>query len=483
MSNPLTRRTFFKLAAGAAIIGFDPTSRLWVTSAEAAPLHDPMPPIDGVLLTDDASRASAADDYGHIISRTPRAVLKPGSVKDIEKAIKFCRRNNIPVAARGQGHATYGQAQVSDGLVIDMGTLNQIISIQPDRAVVAGGVRWLDLLNATLAQGLTPPVLTDYLELSVGGTLSVGGIGGVSYRYGVQADNVLELTVVTGAGELERCSPTRNRDLFELVLCGQGQLGIIVAATLRLIPAPTQARVFNLLYDNIALFTADQRKLITDGRFGYVEGQVVSKPEGGWRYLLEAAFFYSAPTTPNNAQLLGDLRFTRGTEIIEDKSYFDHLNRLAPTVAFLKSIGVWYLPHPWYDVFVPGSQVNAYVGGIVQNLTLNDTGQGPVLLYPVNTSRFTRPLFRVPNEPVVFLFDILRTAPSKPVAEAMVQANRQLFEQNRALGGTRYAIGAIPFSQADWRQQFGPVWPLLVLAKRRYDPDNILAPGQGIFPR
>ena len=63
----------------------------------------------------------------------------------------------------------------------------------------------------------------------------------------------------------------------------------------------------------------------------------------------------------------------------------------------------------------------------------------------------------------------------------MVEANRVLFEQVRALGGNRYAIGAIPFSQADWRQHFGPVWPLLVEAKRRYDPDNILAPGQGIF--
>ncbi len=45
-----------------------------------------------------------------------------------------------------------------------------------------------------------PPVFTDYIELSIGGTLSLGGIGGTSYRYGVQVDNVLSLEVVTVMG-------------------------------------------------------------------------------------------------------------------------------------------------------------------------------------------------------------------------------------------------------------------------------------------
>ncbi|NOK67885.1 MAG: FAD-binding protein, partial [Chloroflexi bacterium AL-N10] len=166
---------------------------------------------------------------------------------------------------------------------------------------------------------------------------------------------------------------------------------------------------------------------------------------------------------------------------IEDRTYFDFLNRLAPTVEFLKSIGAWFLPHPWSDVFVPGSEVDQYVGDIAANLTLEDTGQGPVLLYPVKTARFTQPFFRVPDESVVFLFSILRTAPSKEVAEQMVADNRELFERNRDLGGYRYAIGAVPFSRSDWRQHFGRVWRAFRDAKWRYDPDNVLTPGQGIF--
>jgi cytokinin dehydrogenase len=36
-------------------------------------------------------------------------------------------------------------------------------------------------------------------------------------------------------------------------------------------------------------------------------------------------------------------------------------------------------------------------------------------------------------------------------------------------------------SRADWRQHFGPFWASFVLKKERFDPDNVLTPGQRIF--
>lgn len=120
---------------------------------------------------------------------------------------------------------------------------------------------------------------------------------------------------------------------------------------------------------------------------------------------------------------------------------------------------------------------------VVSTLTLADTGNSPILLYPVKTNRFTLPLFRVPNEQIVFLFAILRTAPpdDETTIARMLDNNRRLFERNRDLNGTRYPVDAIAFSQEDWQQQFGSVWSKLVNAKRRYDPDRVLTPGHGIF--
>src|SRR5262249_35479647 len=155
-----------------------------------------------MLLTDDATLSAFTDDLGHIIHRRPFAVLKPGSVNDLVSMVGFARQQGIKIGARGQGHTMFGQSLVQAGVVIDMSPLNTDPVVVGDRITVRAGVSWRTVLEASLKKGLTPPVLTGYIGLSVGGTLSVGGIGGTTYRYGAQVDNVLELQVVTGAGQL-----------------------------------------------------------------------------------------------------------------------------------------------------------------------------------------------------------------------------------------------------------------------------------------
>lgn len=65
-------------------------------------------------------------------------------------------------------------------------------------ADVGGELLWIDVLKATLRQGLAPVSWTDYLYLSVGGTLSNAGISGQAFQRGPQITNVLELDVITG---------------------------------------------------------------------------------------------------------------------------------------------------------------------------------------------------------------------------------------------------------------------------------------------
>lgn len=292
-SNRISRRSILKGAiAGAVVLGFDPLARSWITAASAQPGIE-LPPLDGVLLTDPATLTAAADDFGHIVHRLPIAVLKPGSVKDIVHMVRYARRQGLKIGARGQGHTAFGQSQVEAGVVIDMSTLNTAPVVTGDRADVRAGVMWRDLLSATLPHGLTVPVLTGYVGLSVGGTLSVGGIGGGSFRYGAQVDNVLELEVVTGEGRLEVCSATEKSDLFEAVLAGLGQCAIIISAGIRLIPAHTQARVMNLFYADLHAMLQDERLLVADGRFDELVGFVVPSPAGGWAMFITAARYFT----------------------------------------------------------------------------------------------------------------------------------------------------------------------------------------------
>lgn len=119
MSREVSRRTFLRgslATAAAAVVGFDTVFRSWVSAAELTRGHfalaEGFPSFDGSLLTDGASLAAAADDFGHMIHRQPSAVLKPGSVNDVIEMVRFARRNRIKVSARGQSHSTQAQAGV-----------------------------------------------------------------------------------------------------------------------------------------------------------------------------------------------------------------------------------------------------------------------------------------------------------------------------------------------------------------------------------
>jgi cytokinin dehydrogenase len=134
------------------------------------------------------------------------------------------------------------------------------------------------------------------------------------------------------------------------------------------------------------------------------------------------------------------------------------LNRLAPTVALLKQLGVWYFPHPWMDLLVPTAHAESFIGGTLAALDPADLGQGPILIYPFRRSPFNAPNFRVPDGDTFFLFALLRTAvpPTPERSAALVAANRTLFEQVRAVGGFFYPIDSVPMSVDDWRGHFGP---------------------------
>lgn len=95
--------------------------------------------------------------------------------------------------------------QALRGVVIEMSTLKGI-KVAPNGEPgfrhpfvdAAGGELWIDILKATLREGLAPRSWTDYLYLSIGGTLSNAGVGGQSFLFGPEISNVLQLDVVTG---------------------------------------------------------------------------------------------------------------------------------------------------------------------------------------------------------------------------------------------------------------------------------------------
>ena len=163
-----TRRDLLKgLACGSLIIGFDPLNRSWVTSANAAGAAklEHLPHLDGVLRTDEEALTAASGDFGLFVSRRPVAVLEPGSVQDIARVMRFANKHDLRIAVRGNGHSIYGQTLVKGGIVIQMSTLSKARNLPGARVLADAGCSWGAVLEETLKEGASPPVIPDYLGL------------------------------------------------------------------------------------------------------------------------------------------------------------------------------------------------------------------------------------------------------------------------------------------------------------------------------
>ncbi|HEX8867769.1 MAG TPA: FAD-binding protein [Lentzea sp.] len=394
-----------------------------------------LPGLAGTLDVGEATLRWAARDYGGVVHHPPTAVLRPATTADISTVVRYAHEHSLPVAPRGQGHSTAGQAQARSGVVVDMNQLNDIHEVRPDHVIVDAGARWSDVLRATLPRGLAPPVLTDYLELTIGGTLSVGGLGGASHHHGAQTDNVLSLDVVTPSGAIVSCGPDDHREVFDAVRAGRGRNGIITRATLRLVPAPDTVTWHRLRYDTIEELVADQQHLVSTGVFDYVEGQLKIRDR---RHVAELEAVTFTGVSAGHGRLDG-LAF-RDTDT-RTASYWDFVNRLADGEPLLRDAGLWDSPHPWCNLLVPST-----AAADLLRHTENELGAdlysdfGLVLAYPLRTDRITTPRLMLPDDDIAFLIAALRYAPAgaPQVVSAMQTANDVLVTKTLQAGGRLY---------------------------------------------
>ncbi|XP_074585453.1 cytokinin dehydrogenase 3-like [Curcuma longa] len=472
---------------------------------------------------------TASIDFGRIHFNSPSAVLRPKSPQAISLLLSFLSGSSfskITVAARGAAHSIYGQAQALDGIVIEMDALPSNIQVHRkgereadgvSYADASGGALWVELLEESLKHGLAPRSWTDYLYLSIGGTLSIGGISGQTFKYGPQISNVLQLDVVTGKGEAITCSPSKSSELFYSVLGGLGQFGIITRARILLQEAPEKVKWVRAFYDDFHTFAKDQDLLIsTPDLVDYVEGFIVineqslksfstafpahlhftpkfqSDGRSKVYYCIEYAVHDHSSKDISTEQVVLELsrqmRHLPSQVYIVEVSYYDFLNRVRMEEMSLRSVGLWEVPHPWLNMFVPKSGINEFVGLLLENISAEEF-EGPVLIYPLLRDKWDANASVVlpdaADDQVIYIVGMLRSANPASCPAACLQS---LLQTNNRIAGAASAVGAkqyIPHhsSPAGWSEHFGRQWARFSARKARFDPLGILAPGQGIFSR
>jgi glycolate oxidase len=200
------------------------------------------------FVTDFEQRKEYGHDETEDLNFPPSAVLKPMSVEEVSKIMRFCYEQEIPVSPSGARTGLSGGALPSHGgILISLEKFNRILEIDENNHQVTTepGVITQVLQDAVKEKGLFyPPDPASKGSCFIGGNVSENSGGPKAVKYGVTKDYVLNLEVVlpngeviwTGANVLKNAT---GYNLTQLIVGSEGTLCIITKIVLKLIPHPT----------------------------------------------------------------------------------------------------------------------------------------------------------------------------------------------------------------------------------------------------
>jgi len=189
----------------------------------------------------------------------PRVVVLPQTLEQVQAVMQLCQQTGTPVVPRGAGTSLSGGAMPhKDGVVLSLARLNKILHIDAANrtARVQAGVRNLQISEAVQALGLYyAPDPSSQIACTIGGNVAENAGGVHCLKYGLTVHNILQITVVDLNGELISIGGSApdmpGYDLLALFMGSEGMLGIVVEATVRLLPRPQLARVLMAAFDDI----------------------------------------------------------------------------------------------------------------------------------------------------------------------------------------------------------------------------------------
>ncbi len=192
--------------------------------------------------------------------KTPDVVIFPETIEEVQQVVKFANIHEIPVTARGAGTNLIGACLPdSGGIVMNFSKMNKIKRINKTdmTAIVQPGVVVGDLQKAVEEIGLFfPPDPSNLRVSTIGGAIAQSAGGPKTFKYGTTKDYVLGLKVVLADGSLMITGSNTIKNatgypLSQIFIGSEGTLGIVVEATLKLIPKPETSRVMLAYFDSI----------------------------------------------------------------------------------------------------------------------------------------------------------------------------------------------------------------------------------------
>jgi FAD/FMN-containing dehydrogenase len=218
------------------------------------------------VTTEPSDLEGHASDWSGLIGAAPRALIRPRTTEDVSAAIRLCAAAGQPLVVQGGLTGLAGGASSREGEVaLSLERLTGVESI--DRAAmtmtVSAGTTLAAVQTAAEEAGLFYAVdIGARGSCTIGGTIATNAGGIRVVRYGMTRLQVLGLEAVLADGTVlsDMTGMLKNNtglDLKQLFIGGEGILGVVTRAVLRLQPAPkARATAWLGMIDDDALITA-----------------------------------------------------------------------------------------------------------------------------------------------------------------------------------------------------------------------------------
>ena len=214
------------------------------------------------ILTETAERYAYAQDATNLprIKNLPDAVVFVETIEEVQNVVRLANKYKTPVICRGAGTNVVGACSTEHGgIVLNFSKMNKIldISVENMTARVQPGVIVGELQKKAEALGLYyPPDPSNLAVSTIGGSIAQASGGARTFKYGSTKDYVLDLLVVTADGNILRTGSSTIKNatgynLNTLFVGSEGTLGIVVEATMKLIPKPETVRVIMAYFDTV----------------------------------------------------------------------------------------------------------------------------------------------------------------------------------------------------------------------------------------
>lgn len=169
---------------------------------------------------------------------------------------------------------------------LDTSGLTGVIAVDSDArtADVAGMCTYENLVAATLPYGLSPLVVPQLKTITLGGAVTGLGIESASFRNGLPHESVLEMDILTGAGELITASPDQHADLYRAFPNSYGTLGYSTRLRIELEPVAPFVALRHIRFHSLAAMVATMDRIVDTGgldgvRVDYLDGVVFNADE------------------------------------------------------------------------------------------------------------------------------------------------------------------------------------------------------------